>query len=78
MGGVQGHGEGGFPGHQPGARRGEMRPHDTVKSPTWKSLGQAPESTKFAKDEDTDCPFSHTELHSRGGDLKGRTNGGGR
>lgn len=30
-----------------------MRPHDTVKSPTWKSLGQAPESTKFAKDEDT-------------------------
>lgn len=53
MGGVQGHGEGGFPGHQPGARRGEMRPHDMVKSPTWKSLGQAPESTKFAKDEDT-------------------------
>lgn len=57
MGGVQGHGEGGFPGHQPGARRGEMHPHDMVKSPTWKSLGQAPESTKFAKDEDTDCPF---------------------
>lgn len=53
MGGVQGHGEGGFPGHQPGARRGEMHPHDMVKSPTWKSLGQAPESTKFAKDEDT-------------------------
>lgn len=36
-----------------------MRPRDMVKSLTWESPSQAPESMKFAKDEeDTDCPFS--------------------